>query len=238
MRYALIADVHGCYNQLIIALKYLGFYRDEEGTWTTNGKYFVISLGDLNDYRHKEGLEKSSSIGCINTMMQLNQLGWSETVNSNHQDKFVRWLRGNRVTTTWGLEHTVEEFKRYASEGTREEVRQRLLKWLECRPNYYYFEEDGKKYVAAHAYYSPNTPNKEPKQAKDISIYGPRVGGGSNQRAEWWKYQAPHDRFVIVGHYHETWFLEGSAGIDGGAGEGGPLNIYIPSTKELISIEY
>lgn len=226
--YALIADVHGSWIQFQAALNRLGFWR-EGGNWYSSGAFFVISLGDLNDYRHDIGVDVSSSLNCMLTMKELQEKGWGITVQSNHQDKLLRFLKGHEVKLTWGLDRTVAELTGHAPVDLGA-----LSLWLESLPLFYEFEEDNIEYVAAHAYWSDRM-GSNAKTDKSLAIYGPRNGA---DRDKWWENYPKQKRIPIVGHYHESWLTATSIGIDDGCGEGGPLNIYIPSKGETISIPF
>lgn len=221
MKHAVIADVHGCMWQLRAGLSALGVEQVGD-SWQSDGTHKVVSVGDLNDYR---GSPHSlvSSLDCLLTMWALEESGIGITIDSNHNLKLVKALEGKtgEGQHSQSLRGTLQELK--DREGTYD--LDGLRGWLSSRPPHYSFEEDGKQYVVAHAYYSSTQKNRQ------VSLYGPT--DKSKHRTQWWEMPREGEPFTVVGHYHRVWINQHSIGIDGGAGQGGPLNIYVPSGQSL-----
>jgi hypothetical protein len=205
MKHAIIGDVHGRWIQLRKILSDLGINKSVTG-WTNKNDYKIVQLGDLNDWG-KDG--EYSSLYCLEMMMELTELGIAEVVHSNHQDKLQRYLNGNKVTPSHGLDRTIEEIKE-----TSMDFQGQLYTWLSKRPLYYEFIEDKQMYICVHAYIDDrmlymfdkdphwDETSKGRDYVKSQCIYGITNKEG---RLKWFEEDCT-DRFksfhLICGHYH------------------------------------
>jgi len=259
IKLAFIGDIHGSINQLNKLLGYLGFWKDN-GKWCTAGAYDIVLLGDLNDYRHPETLAQSSSIECIRTAMELDKAGLAKVMQSNHQNKLIRYLKGNKIVISHGLDNTIKEFNTISSAE-----KSAILEWLD-ELSYWdlLLDSDGKVYAASHAYFADwfakeyDRKNPWPKKVRDLCMYG--VGTqktsfdsekyesfeemqkveGSHTRHNFWETECYLDKIksvdkVIVGHYHIVYQSDKITIIDSECGKGGDLLAYIPSEDKLIA---
>ena len=74
--------------------------------------------------------------------MDMAERGQAFSVIGNHDDKFMRWLKGRNVKLTHGLDRTVEQ---YASQG--DALRARTLAFLDTLPSHAWVD-DGRLAVA------------------------------------------------------------------------------------------
>lgn len=205
MKHAIIGDVHGRYRQLIRILNDLDI-KYKFGGWVNNGDYKVVQLGDLNDWG-KDG--DYSSLHCLEIMMELTKAGFAEVVHSNHQDKLQRYLKGNKITPSHGLDRTIEEIKETSMDFQGE-----LYNWLNKRPVYYEFIENKQRYVCTHAYIDDRTfhmfetdPHWDETSKSRDYVTSQCIYGLTNKegRLKWFEEDAT-DRFksfhLICGHYH------------------------------------
>ena len=190
--YVLVGDIHSQYHQLTEAL-----------TFVKNNieNYHIIFLGDLFDSR----VDYSNSLGVYETVRSLQESGLCTVLQSNHQDKHIRHLKGNNVFLNNGLDTTIKDFSN--SSISKEE----LLSWLNSFPYGIVFrDKDNLEYRCAHAYFSsrilvPNDYEDEylltlvSKHTKSKCLYGPVT---NNQRIEWWNEESPHSWIRVAGHYH------------------------------------
>ncbi len=110
----IIGDVHGCADELIALLGELGYAVRLEGsgddrraiTTAPNGRR-AFFVGDLVD-------RGPNSPDVLRIVMDMAERGQAFSVIGNHDDKFMRHLKGRAVKLTHGLDRTVEQ---YAGEG-------------------------------------------------------------------------------------------------------------------------
>lgn len=206
--FALIGDIHSQSSLLKSAIEYC---KDNSLT--------PIFLGDCFDSR----CSFSDSVEVYNIIR------WSEKelsgicLQSNHQDKFIRYLKGHNVYLNNGLDKTVEEFKEsgiYFGD---------LLEWLETRPYGIVFKDNfGVEYRCAHAYFSSRIeiPNYSDyhlvysdvlnRKIKSVMIYGPVNEAG---RINWWETPRNKDYIMVSGHYHKMIIKDECLILDGECGD-------------------
>lgn len=192
--YVLVGDIHSQYQLLMEALTYIK---------NNIENYYIIFLGDLFDSR----VECSNSLGVYETVRSLQNSNLCTIIQSNHQDKYIRYLKGNNVFLNNGLDTTIEDFSN--SSVSKEE----LLLWLNSFPYGIVFrDKDNLEYRCAHAYFSSKilvpTDYKDEyllklvsKHTKSKCLYGPVH---DNVRIEWWNEESPHSWIRVAGHYHKV----------------------------------
>lgn len=140
----IVGDVHGCADELEHLLARLG----HGVVWRTDGGARVadvsivpgrrlVFVGDLVD----RGPRAPDSLRIV---MAALRTGYGHCVPGNHDDKFRRWLRGNDVTLTHGLDVTVSQM-RTETDAFHNEARD----LIERLPPYVWL--DGGRLVVAHA---------------------------------------------------------------------------------------
>jgi hypothetical protein len=149
-------------------------------------------------------------------------------LQSNHQDKLIRYLKGNNVSATHGLDRTIEDF------GNSSVDMYEMLDWLQSLPYGVVFKDKfDVEYRCAHAYFSskifvPNEYSGEyevqlaSKHTKSKFIYGLTV---NNSRLLWWENSSELPWIRVAGHYHtvnidydfsKSLVLDAECGCDGG----------------------
>lgn len=242
---AIIGDIHSCVWQLHSLLNQLGFYKTKDKGWINTNNYFLISLGDLNDYRYHLHQDKASAVETILTLIELQTKGWSITINSNHHNKLINYYKKTNSNVNLsstkvspGLRLTINELN-----NTSESLRDFILEWLSSCPYFYCFDLD-KSYVCTHAFYADwMLKESNLNKVKRLCLYGPRESNtlSSNPNDYWWnnliKYP-PQSKTIICGHYHKEVYLDHAILIDGGAGEGGDLLAYLPHSRTTIRVPF
>jgi hypothetical protein len=206
MGYAIIGDVHSDSVKLESALEY-----------AQEHELKVILLGDLFDSR----CDFSDSIGVYNLLKNSNAI----ILQSNHQDKLIRYLQGNNVVLNNGLDITVDEFKN-AGISNKE-----LLDWLISFPYGVVFrDKHGMEHRCAHAYFTSRVEvpeyrnlykvkqNQVNRTIKNLMIYGPISHENRGERIHWWENPRHRDYILVSGHYHKVYVSSHSIVIDGGCG--------------------
>ena len=221
MRLCFIGDVHSQFNKLQKAVDY-----------ALSQNLTIVFLGDVFDSRVDD---YSNSIGVYHLVKSLVNSG-HYCLNSNHQDKFIRYLKGNQVTLNNGLDVTVKEFEEAAI--SKEEI----LEFLTSLPYGIVCKNSlGQQFRCAHAYF-PDTieipefddvycvyGNSVNRYTRKVMIYGPL--DKERKRVLWWENLDKHQNFIRVsGHYHTVFVDDYSIVIDGGCGSGGCICVYNTET--------
>lgn len=210
--YVLVGDIHSQSDKLLRAIDFIQ---------RTIENYHIIFLGDLFDSR----TEFSDSVKVFHTVFNLKS---ATVLQSNHQNKLIRYLRGNDITASHGLNRTIEEFENSTIS------KYDLLKWLESFPYGVVFKDKfSLEYRCSHAYFSSKLyVPKEYDNEYEINIvnrgteskciYGIHK---NSDRVHWWKEKSENSWIRVAGHYHtlhmdlentKSLVLDGECGNDGG----------------------
>lgn len=226
MNYVLIGDVHSQAKNLEKALNYI--HKNIQ-----NSK--VIFLGDLFDSKNSY----SDSLGVYHLVKEFEKELNAIVLQSNHQDKLIRYLRGNEIQTYNGLSRTISEL-------TEEIESESLYGWLIRQPFGIVFRDSDKlEYRCAHAYFSNDVKIQEyedfylikalKRQQKQQFLYG--LQDSKRTRIEWWNQNDSEQSFIRVsGHYRNLIlnFNSKSIVLDSCCGDSdGKLSIYDVNEKQL-----
>lgn len=215
-----ISDVHSQYNKLQSAVDY-----------AESKNCRIIFLGDIFDSR----VDYSDSIGVLNLVDRCIKRGHL-CLTSNHQDKLIRYLKGNNILQNNGIEKTIEEFE------TANVNKRYLLDFLQsfpfgivCKNSY------GKEFRVSHAYFPNSLEVSEYKtihrvygrslnrKTRKTMIYGPI--NDEHTRIHWWLDKNETQNYARVsGHYHTVYVDDYSVVLDSGCGSGGCLSLYNADT--------
>jgi predicted phosphodiesterase len=206
MGYAIIGDVHSDAKKLKKALDYVKEHDLD-----------AILLGDLFDSR----CDYSDSVGVYELVRKSNAI----VLQSNHQDKLIRYLKGNNVLLNNGLNTTVKEFSDAAISN------EELLNWLISMPYGIVFKSKHNiEHRCCHAYFSSKidipeydclhfvTKDDINRKIKALMIYGPTDNKLETKRILWWESPRHHNYVMVSGHYHHVHIDNHSIVIDGGCG--------------------
>src|SRR5439155_6816251 len=86
-------------------------------------------------------------------------------VLGNHDDKLLRWLKGNAVKLTFGLEQTVAQL-----EAEPPAFRDRLQEFIARLPSHLVF--DGGRLVVAHAGLTQELQGRVSGKVRSFALYG------------------------------------------------------------------
>ena len=229
---ALIGDVHSQVAPLRAAWRYC---QDHGLT--------PVFLGDLFDSR----TDTSDSVAVYNLVREIQAETNAVVLNSNHQDKLIRVLRGNKVRLD-----LVPELARSIREFDESGVdRDELLAWLsDCPHGYVFRDSSGTEYRCAHAmfpswveipeYGTDHRVGAVGSKAKDLMLYGPR-NRETRQRVEWWRSESERTWVRVAGHYHTVHTGPQSLVLDSGCGGGawvrdaGALSLWDVERRDLVA---
>ena len=206
MGYAIIGDVHSDSKKLKQALNYAQEHNLK-----------IILLGDLFDSR----CDYSDSIGVYELIRNSDAI----ILQSNHQEKLIRYLMGNNVVLNNGLDITVDEFSNAGISN------QELLDWLTRMPYGIVFKsKHNVEYRCCHAYFSSKieipeyddeylvTGDQINRRTRGLMLYGPIDHQNTKTRILWWENPRHHDYVMVSGHYHHVYIDDHSIVLDGGCG--------------------
>lgn len=225
MNFALISDVHSQAHLLKLALDYC-----------SNHNLTPLFLGDLFDSR----VENSDSVSVYQQVKTQIEKNSAICIQSNHQNKLLRYIKGNSVYVGEDLQKTLNDFKE--ANIDLEEV----YEFLNTMPYGVVFKDKNQKeYRVAHAYFSSRieVPEYEDfcliyedrlnKSTKSVMLYGP-IERENRSRIEWWKNNKTQDYIMVSGHYHITCINENSIVLDPECGSSeGALGLYDVNSKVL-----
>ena len=224
----IIGDVHGCYDELVMLLRKLGYAEDpDSGMRHPDGRKAVF-LGDLCDRGPKNA-------AVLRLAMKMVKTGSALAVPGNHDVKLVKYLLGKNVQLTHGLDRTVDELSR-ESEEFRTEVREFLDGLVS-----HYVLDDG-RLVVAHAGLKEEYIGRGSIRVRNFCLYGETTGEtdeyGLPVRLDWasdYRGRAT----ILYGHVPqlEAQALNGTCCIDTGCVFGGKLTAYRYPEKELVDVD-
>jgi hypothetical protein len=223
--FALISDVHSQAHLLELALEYCD-----------NHNLTPLFLGDLFDSR----VENSNSVSVYRQVKEQIKNNSAICIQSNHQNKLLRHIKGNNVFIGEDLQKTLDDFHR--ENISLEEI----YEFLSKMPYGVVFKDKyQKEYRVAHAYFSSRIEvsdyedfcliyeDKLNKSTKSVMLYGP-VERETRSRIEWWKNNQTKDYVMVSGHYHTVCINENSIVLDPESGSsGGALGLYDVNNKVL-----
>lgn len=233
-----IGDIHGTFNELQHLLDLLGYVRRVHD-WTITGfnelapERKLVFVGDITD-------RGPDNVSALNLLQSLVEKGFAHVVMGNHDNKLLRWLKGNNVKVSHGLQVTVDEL---LSETTPDE-RQGYAGFLEALPTQLILEPTvGQPLVVTHAGIPRQHLGRMNKKTKEMTRYGVVAGfeedGMPMRDLSWvdsWKYSQYSQVFGHIVHKEPTWYSSQVCCIDTGAVFGGKLTALRWPEKEFVSV--
>ncbi|NPA54603.1 MAG: metallophosphoesterase [Aquificae bacterium] len=224
--FAVIGDVHGCFVEFKALVEKI---RKEYGKNT-----LIISVGDTVD-------RGDYNIKTVEYCFSLKKEGYFIEVQSNHNYKFYRWLKGRNVNVSHGLQKTINEFLSL-EEKEREIFKEKFIKYYEECPLYLIVETPKDDVIVAHAGIKDEMIGKVNKRIKAFVLYGETTGKftekGFPERLDWTKDRVvkPDSPKIVYGHvvYDEPYINNKCYGIDTGCVLGNKLTAYLPLEEKFI----
>ena len=165
----IVGDVHGCGDELRALLGQLGYRVRLEGAGAERRAIVeappgrrAVFVGDLVD-------RGPCAPDVLRIVMTMSAAGTGLCVPGNHDNKFMRWLEGRRVTHTHGLDRTVEQFTAEA-----ESFRVAVLAYYETLPHHLWL--DGGALVVAHAGIKEHMVGHTGGAIREFCLYGDNAG--------------------------------------------------------------
>lgn len=196
-RYVVVGDIHGCSNELYQLLEKVEFDYEQD---------YLICVGDLVD-RGEHSPEVVSFFmdhpNCYNVM-------------GNHDHRFIRYLKGNPVKISHGLDKTIEQFEYYNwFAGTEIGGKKGILEYFEKMPYIIKVPIDNMLFdsvgYVVHAGFTPSRPPEE-QYSQDclfMRYYGGKDYFDNVNGTYWFKWLRGEYPDTFSGHeVHEDWINE------------------------------
>lgn len=231
MKLDIIGDIHGCYAEFKHLTSELSYEWNSGIPIHPEGRKLAF-VGDLTD-RGPESLKTAEIVWRL-----VIEHGLAYYVPGNHCNKLYRYLLGNKVQTTHGLETTVAEFSSL-NEKDKSAFREKFLNLYDSSPLYHVLDEG--RLIIAHAGIREDYIGKNNSKVKTFVLYGDITGksnpDGTPVRRDWaMKYHG--DANVVYGHtpVKEPRIVNHTYNIDTGAVFGGRLTALRYPEMELVSV--
>lgn len=226
----LIGDVHGCFDELKLLLRSLGYRISQDGqqyeVYHPDGRKLVF-LGDLVDRGPK-------TPEVLRLAMNAVKSGDAFCVLGNHEEKLYKALQGNKVTMTHGLAESMRQM-----EAESEEFRAEAGEFFRTRPSHHVF--DGGGLVAVHAGLREEMHGRDSGKVRMFCLYGETTGEtdefGLPIRCPW-AADYRGKAMVVYGHTPviEPQWQNNTLCIDTGCVFGGKLTALRYPENELVSV--
>lgn len=230
----IVGDVHGCHGELRALLRRMGYNVPENVSQITAEKVSapagrtLIFVGDFVD-------RGDNSMTALKIVMALVEAGHALGVRGNHDDKLLRWFKGNKVSVTHGLQETIDDL-----ENEPPSMRERARIFIDSLP--YYLWLDGGSLAVAHAGILEDMLGQTGNAVRRFCLYGDTQG----ERDQWglpvryhWAARYRGSTTVVYGHtpVREAGWVNNTLCIDTGCCFGGALTALRWPEKELVSVE-
>ncbi|HEY1101603.1 MAG TPA: polynucleotide kinase-phosphatase, partial [Myxococcota bacterium] len=226
----IIGDVHGCFAELVLLLRKLGYDVDDDtGTpmATPPSGRTAVFVGDLVD-------RSPASPAVLKLVMAMVQAGHALCVPGNHEDKLKRFLLGKQVTIKNGLEQTVAQL---ANES--DDFKRRALSFIDGLVSHVVLD-DG-RLVVAHAGMKQAMQGRGSGAVRQFALYGETTGEtdafGLPVRYDWAS-EYRGSAMVVYGHtpVPEATWLNNTICVDTGCVFGGALTALRYPERELVDV--
>ena len=222
----IIGDIHGCCDELEELLATLGYVNGENGYAHPDGRK-VIFLGDFCDRGPR-------NVDVLKLAMKMIGSGNALAVPGNHDNKLLRYLKGNNIQKTHGIEQTIAEI-----DVTDDAFKAETVKFLDSLISHYVLD-DG-RLVVAHAGLKQEYIGRGSVRVREFCLYGETTGEtdsyGLPVRLDWaadYRGRA----MVVYGHIagKEVKSLNGTYCIDTGCVFGGSLTAFRYPERDIVSV--
>jgi len=173
----IIGDVHGCVEELRTLLVQLGYVAAGAGFKHPSGRR-VVFVGDLID-------RGPGSVAVLEIALAMQASGVALSVLGNHDVRFLRWLTGRKVRTTYGLAQTIAELDALG-DGTREALRRKIQRLFNETPGYLIL--DNGRLVVTHGGILDRMIGAWDGETASMCLYGDVEGytrSGKPMRRDW-----------------------------------------------------
>jgi protein phosphatase len=215
----IVGDIHGCLHELYQLLEKLGYkWNNKTCLYEPPEGRILVSVGDIVS----RGRSSVVTYGFVKNMVEA---GHMLCVCGNHDDKIMRWAKGNDVVLMHGDDKTAAALERMGI------PKESVYKFIKSLPYYLLLDDD--KLVIVHAAWRDNFSARSNfhKKCRSWCLYGPTIGEtnehGLPVRIDWAAQRILQvvSPIVVYGHqpYSEPRVINKTYGIDTGCVFGGYL---------------
>lgn len=227
MNYVLIGDVHSQAKNLESALTFVKNHIE-------NAR--IVFLGDLFDSKNNY----SDSFNVYQLVREAEKTLNAVVLQSNHQDKLIRFLKGNRIELNNGLDKTISDLSRNSVSFDD------LFNWLIRQSFGLVFKDKfNVEFRCAHAYFSDDVKIQNydeqyyvkalNRNQKHQFLYG--LQDEKRNRIHWWNQSNSSQHFIrVAGHYKTIHinYRSKSLVLDSCCGdETGVLSVYDVNSRKM-----
>ena len=227
----IVGDVHGCLAELRTLLGRLGHADDPDGLPAHPDGRRLIFVGDLVD-------RGPDSLGVVDLVRRLVAAGRAFCVAGNHDEKFLKYLRGKEVRIAHGLERTVAQLAALPADDRRR-FEAEARPFLDGLVSHYVL--DGGRLVVAHAGMKAEYQGRSSGRVRNFALYGETTGEvdsfGLPVRHRWAEGYRGR-ALVVFGHtpVRAPERLNNTVNVDTGCCFGGALTALRYPEGELVAI--
>jgi protein phosphatase len=228
-------DVHGCFEELVELMRQMGYEITELGGSDGRPAYAVrppegrkaMFVGDLVD-------RGPNVAAVLRLVMGMVEAGTALCVRGNHDDKLLRFIKGNDVKISHGLAESLVQLEREPAE-----FKERVRTFLDGLLSHYLL--DGGRLVVAHAGLRADLQGRVSARVRDFCLYGETTGEsdafGLPVRLNW-AADYRGSAAVVYGHtpVPQAEWVHRTINIDTGCVFGGRLTALRWPEKELVSV--
>ena len=226
-----IGDVHGCADELETLLAQLGYAPNPNGAFVHPQRRKAVYVGDICD----RGPRNPDAWRIVLDMLDADSALW---VPGNHDNKFMRHLKGHKVKVAHGLQATLDQFAAMPGE-VRVALENRILRQVDGAPPYLILDEG--RLVTSHAGIRADMIGKVNNAVQAFCFYGDVTGEtdehGFPVRREW-ALEYNGAALVVYGHQvHDVpEFVNNTINIDQGCVFGGQLTALRYPERQIVQV--
>ena len=231
MKFDIIGDIHGCYDEFMQLIQKLGYTMDTGVLLHPDGRK-VAFVGDAMD-------RGPDSIKMLNLLFKIQKNQSLLYSPGNHCNKLYRFAKGNQVQLTHGLETTVAELDAL-SKDERRQFLSNYRSFYESLPLYQSL--DVGNLIVVHAGIREDMIGKPRSEKMRVfvlygDITGQKLPDGRPLRRDWAK-DYKGTPYIVYGHTPviESRIINNTANIDTGCVFGGKLSALRYPEMEIISV--
>ena len=224
----IIGDIHGCYDELVLLLKKLGYAENADAGMAHPEGRKAVFLGDFCDRGPKNA-------EVLRLVMKMVGGGSALAVPGNHDVKLLKYLQGRNVQISHGIDKTIEEIGK-----EDDSFRNELKAFLDGLISHYVLD-DG-RLVVSHAGLKEEYIGRGSVTVRNFCLYGEITGEndeyGFPVRLNWASdYRGKAT--VVYGHIPqlEVQAMNGTYCIDTGCVFGGKLTAFRYPEREFADVD-
>ena len=226
----IIGDVHGCFDELSELLALLGYQADFVAGMRHPGRR-VVFVGDLVD-RGPKILET------VTLAREMVASGQAFCVPDNHDNKLLRYLRGNPVHIGHGLETSIAQIEALPR-AERADWIAAYEQFVATLPNHLILDEG--RLVVAHAGIREADQGRDSPRIRAFTLYGATTGKTDDEGLPIrlnWAADYSGSAAVVYGHtpVAEPVWQNNTINMDTGCVFGGRLTALRWPERELVSV--